>query len=373
MGRIAAAFVLVAAAFAAPPAAAANYSDIWWSPAESGWGLTIADHETDLWVVWYTYRQDGTPTWMFASGGTFTENRRRFAGDLFQATGPAYRAAFSSKPVSVSKVGTISIDFAPPGLAEGNALFTYAVANVSGSKTVQRFGFGNGAPAWGTDNTDLWWNPQESGWGIALAQHGNMLFGVWYTYDEQNQPLFVVLPGGVPSDGGRFQGDIFTTRGSWFGAATYDGSKSQVVPLGTAQVTIAPSGVPRSDGFVQKAGTWAPRLADGTQLSKSFTQLPFGNAAPAPSNPTSSSQCSYRTCRAGSMGDGYYSYSTPCSCSMETDNLDVACLASRPQVGIGQSCALGQGCPVGSVCADLLNGSRVCMAERSFMDAYCTY
>src|SRR5206468_9886700 len=29
-------------------AQAANYSDLWWNPSESGWGLTIADHDTTL-------------------------------------------------------------------------------------------------------------------------------------------------------------------------------------------------------------------------------------------------------------------------------------------------------------------------------------
>ena len=28
-----------------------NYSDIWWNPNESGWGLTIADHETHIFAV----------------------------------------------------------------------------------------------------------------------------------------------------------------------------------------------------------------------------------------------------------------------------------------------------------------------------------
>ena len=41
------------------PVASQNHSDIWWNPAESGWGITIADHETQLFAVWYTYRADG--------------------------------------------------------------------------------------------------------------------------------------------------------------------------------------------------------------------------------------------------------------------------------------------------------------------------
>src|SRR4051812_14420887 len=178
-------------AFAASSAHAANYSDIWWNPAESGWGLTIADHETNLWAVWYTYRSDGSPTWMFVPGGTFDAGRTRFTGALYQATGPSYAGAFTSRPVSVAPVGSVTLDFAPAGLASGMATFSYTVGTVSGVRQVQRYGFGTAAPAWGADATDLWWDPAESGWGVALSQHGGMFFGVWYTYDATGQPLFI--------------------------------------------------------------------------------------------------------------------------------------------------------------------------------------
>src|SRR3954471_14871617 len=72
---------------------AQNYSDIWFNPAESGWGLTIADHESNLFAVWFTYRQDGKPTWYVIPGGTFTSDRRHFQGDIYATTGPAYSFA----------------------------------------------------------------------------------------------------------------------------------------------------------------------------------------------------------------------------------------------------------------------------------------
>lgn len=44
---------------------------MWFNPAESGWGVTIADHETQL-AVCYTYDTDGSPLWFTVSGGTFS-------------------------------------------------------------------------------------------------------------------------------------------------------------------------------------------------------------------------------------------------------------------------------------------------------------
>src|SRR3954462_8905539 len=240
---------------------AANYSDIWWNPAESGWGLTIADHETNLWAIWYTYRSDGSPTWMFASGGTFDASHTRFTGALYQATGPSYAAAFTSRPVNVTTVGTITLDFAPAGLASGVALFTYTVGAVTGTRQVQRYGFGTAAASWGKDATDLWWDPAESGSGIALSQHGGMVFGVWYTYDETGQPLFVVLPSGASAGEGRFSGDAFTTHGPWFGSTSYDASQVHVQPLGNVQLSLA--ALPPVEGFVPQRGEWNVTLANG--------------------------------------------------------------------------------------------------------------
>jgi len=86
--RVSAALLLTLATSAS--AAPTNYSDIWSNPLESGWGVTIADHQTQMFVVWYTYRQDGSPTWFVMPGGTFTEGKRLFTGDAFQTTGPPY-------------------------------------------------------------------------------------------------------------------------------------------------------------------------------------------------------------------------------------------------------------------------------------------
>ena len=45
---------------AAPlPSNAENRSDMWWNPDESGWGLIIVDHETDMFAIWCTYLEHG--------------------------------------------------------------------------------------------------------------------------------------------------------------------------------------------------------------------------------------------------------------------------------------------------------------------------
>ena len=42
--------------------------------------------------------------------------------------------------------------------------------------------------------TGLWWNANESGWGIHFTQRGVNLFAAWYTYDAQGNPKWYVAP-----------------------------------------------------------------------------------------------------------------------------------------------------------------------------------
>ena len=147
-------------------AQAQNYSDIWWNPTESGWGLTIADHGSQIFAVWYTYDVSGKPTWFTIPGGTFSNGKRNFSGDVYQTTGPAYTQPFVPSQVTATKVGTASLDFAPAGQAAGKASFSYTIGTVSQSKIIERQPFGNAPPNWGSDLTDIWWNEKESGWGL---------------------------------------------------------------------------------------------------------------------------------------------------------------------------------------------------------------
>lgn len=264
--------LLVTTAVTPPPASSSNYSDIWWNPDESGWGLTIADHETQLFAVWYTYRQDGSPTWFVIPGGTFSQGRRIFNGDAYQTTGSPYYAAFNPNAVTVTPVGSVAIDFAPPGQAAGTALFSYTIGSVSGSRYIQRQPFGNAAPAWGTDVTDIWWNQDESGWGLTLAQHGNNVFGVWFTYDAGGQPLFVVMPGVAFSGADSFSGELFTTRGPYFGTP-FNASLVRVTPAGNATIDV-------QSILGQRRLRFRP-VVFGSAVDRQVQRQPFGNAAPS--------------------------------------------------------------------------------------------
>ncbi len=253
------------------PTIPANYSDIWWNPAESGWGLTISDHETQLFAVWYTYEASGKPTWFVVPGGTFTANRRIFTGDVYSTTGPCYSApSFDAALVRVTRVGTATVDFAPPDLPSGWARYSGTIGTTAWSKAITRQPFGNASPSWGSDFTDIWWNAAESGWGLALSQHGNNVFGVLFTYDCDGSPLFVALPSVSFQDAGRFAGDVYTTRsaGSWWGSATFEPAHVTATRAGNASLAFA--GV---------AGNFTATIGASTR-TRAIVPQPFGHRAP---------------------------------------------------------------------------------------------
>ena len=252
---------------------AENYSDMWWNPAESGWGVTIADHETQLFAVYYTYDTDGSPLWLTVPGGTFSADRTVFTGELYRSTGPSYRGAFNPSAVAQTKVGTASFQFQPGG----TATFTWTIGATTRSKQIERLPFGTAAPKWGLDRTDLWWNPSESGWGLTIAQHGNNMFGVWYTYAPSGQPLWVFLPGVQQQSVDTFTGALYTTTGPAYTAGAFDPAQVRVTQVGSATV--------RFSGEI----TTFTATVNGHTQTKTLTRLPFGGPpaqpAPAPSIP----------------------------------------------------------------------------------------
>ena len=248
-----------------------NYSDIWWNPSESGWGLTVSDHETQLFAVWYTYLASGKPTWFVIPGGTFSAGRRLFTGDVYSTTGPCYSApAFDPALVRTTRVGTATIDFAPPDLPAGWARFSGNIGGTGWSRTMTRQPFGNASSAWGTDFTDIWWNAAESGWGLALSQHGDNVFGVLFTYDCDGTPLFVALPSVAFSGSSSFSGDLYTTRspGGWWGSTAFDPAQVTARRVGTASLA-----------FAGGAGNFTATISGSTR-SRAIVPQPFGHRVP---------------------------------------------------------------------------------------------
>jgi hypothetical protein len=86
-----------------------NFQDLWWNPADSGWGVNIAHQGDTLFATYYTYDANGRGTWYVMSNeGRYNAGSdvTGFEGPMLQATGPAFDSpAWSASKVALTEVG----------------------------------------------------------------------------------------------------------------------------------------------------------------------------------------------------------------------------------------------------------------------------
>lgn len=112
-----------------------------------------------------------------------------------------------------------------------------------------------------TDYTDMWWNPDESGWGISIRQKlpanpaastVDAIFAVWYTYDPRatdpassggagNVPLWFVMTGGTWTAANSYTGRIYVTTGSPF-AQAWNPQSYGIQDVGSFRLTFSDPG-----------------------------------------------------------------------------------------------------------------------------------
>lgn len=96
------------------PAAAGQYTDLWFNPQESGWGVNVVQQLETAFVTLFTYGPDGRPTWYFASDTRVTAYSSgglpQFSGTLYRAEGPWHAAPFDPARFRPTAVGTIDLE-----------------------------------------------------------------------------------------------------------------------------------------------------------------------------------------------------------------------------------------------------------------------
>ena len=125
-------------------AGATNYQDLWWIPAESGWGVNITHQDNILFATLFTYDATGRGLWLVMSNGE-RQPDGSYSGTLFQTTGPPFNAVPFTPigPSNITTVGTMQFR-ATNG---ENAVLTYTVNNVPVTKQVVRQVFASPVPA----------------------------------------------------------------------------------------------------------------------------------------------------------------------------------------------------------------------------------
>jgi hypothetical protein len=121
-----------------------NYQDLWWNPAESGWGINITDQDDTLFATLFTYGANGQGLWLVMSGGQ-RQADGSYLGDLYSTTGPPFNSAPFPPigPANVTRVGTLRLRFA----SGTQGTLTYTVNGTTVEKAITRQVFSSPLPA----------------------------------------------------------------------------------------------------------------------------------------------------------------------------------------------------------------------------------
>lgn len=114
-----------------------DYSDLWWNPAEPGWGLSIHQHASDRVVATFlTYDASGHPVWFNLQPGIWA-GRARYEGPIYRYTGANFAAAFVPGTLRGEQVGTGTLDFADAS----SGTFRYEIDGVQAERDIRRMEF----------------------------------------------------------------------------------------------------------------------------------------------------------------------------------------------------------------------------------------
>ncbi|MEO7743758.1 MAG: hypothetical protein ABIR98_12530 [Usitatibacter sp.] len=217
-----------------------SLQDLWWAgPAESGWGISVVQHDSRLFNVFYVYDPFGNPTW-YAQGGSFSGGMGGyFYSPVYSPRGSPW-FAYDTSAFQVGKArGNGALDFR--GTESGYAYLSldWGTRFSHTQKSIVRQDFhrlgGSGVRGVG----DMWWGgPTQNGWGMAILEQEGGLFIVWFTYDERCLPTWFVMPSGEWNDQQSYVGAIYRTRSSPWEGSSYDAAQLRVGAVGTFRLNF---------------------------------------------------------------------------------------------------------------------------------------
>jgi hypothetical protein len=124
------------ALLAAPlPALAVDYTDIYYIPAEAGWGVNVVQSTNFMFVTFFIYGADNKPTWYTAN--LTLDASGNFNGPLYATTGTYYAMPWKPTDLTQTAVGTAS--FQPTGPYTAKLVYTVTTPpGATVTKAIQR-------------------------------------------------------------------------------------------------------------------------------------------------------------------------------------------------------------------------------------------
>ena len=125
---------LAASRLIAPRAQAVDFTDIWYNPAENGWGVNVVQSDTFIFATFFVYGSTNQPTW-FTALLSLNNAGDQFVGSVYASTGSWFGAVpYNAALFTPIQVGTAT--FQPT--SSQTARLTYNIGTTTVTKTIQR-------------------------------------------------------------------------------------------------------------------------------------------------------------------------------------------------------------------------------------------
>jgi hypothetical protein len=115
----------------------------------------------------------------------------------------------------------------------------------------------------GTDFTDLWWNPNEPGWGMNVIHQNGIIFATLYVYDATGTPHFYSASE-TRGSGTSFSGPLYETHGTYFATTPYNAGAYGATAVGNIAINFSTA----NSGTLQYT-------VGATSITKSITRFAF--------------------------------------------------------------------------------------------------
>lgn len=162
-------------------------SGSWFNPERSGAGLFLHPAGDDWAGLWYTYFEDGSPTWYYLQGPAPATHG--------QWHGRVFRSAWDGVRNHLTAVGAATVT---PGNGD-ELVFSFTLDGASGSETLRPFG--RGCPSVDGrifDASTHWFDPIRAGSGFsvqAMQWPAAYEFYAAFLYDSRGMPRFLIAEG----------------------------------------------------------------------------------------------------------------------------------------------------------------------------------
>jgi hypothetical protein len=116
-----------------------DYTDLWWSEGENGWGVALTQDQGMIFAAWYAYDDQGNPVWYTVSNCPLTGSTASGSctGNLYRVTGGSPLTAPWAASISLTDIGLVTFQFSDKDHAD----MTYSIDGKLSHRPIARFGF----------------------------------------------------------------------------------------------------------------------------------------------------------------------------------------------------------------------------------------